>query len=108
MKIQPDRFVRPQMKMRSKRKQGLATGEVSRMLGGLISQSTVIRFFDHGILTGWKHPVRRYRVVDRESVKALAKKSGIELSEEMEVWPRRGSRRKASNLSRKVDRQAVG
>jgi hypothetical protein len=86
MKIQTDRFVRPPMKMRSKRKQGLMTGEVSRMLGGLISQSTVIRFFDHGILTGWKHPVRRYRVVDRESVKALAKKSGIELSEEMEVW----------------------
>jgi len=47
-------------------------------------------------------------VVDRESVKALAKKSGIELSEEMEVWPRRGRRRKASKLSRKVDRQAIG
>ena len=96
------------MKMRLAKKQGLTTGEVVKMLGRVISRSTVIRFFDHGILTGWKHPVRRYRVVDRESVKALAKKSGIELSEEMEVWPRRGRRRKASKLSRKVDRQAIG
>ncbi len=76
--------------MRPKEKQGLTTGEVSKMLGRVISRSTVIKYFDKGIFTGWKHPVTGYRVVDPKSVKALAKKSGIELSEGMGTWPRRG------------------
>ncbi len=86
-------------KVRLKKKQGLTTGEVSKMLGGVISRSTVIKYFDKGILTGWKHPVTGYRVVDPKSVKALAKKSGIELSEGMETWPRRGRARKTSRPS---------
>ena len=85
--------------MRPKKRQGLTPGAVVKMLGRVISRSTVIRFFDQGILTGWKHPVTGYRVVDLESVKALAKKSGIELSEEMEAWPRRGRARKFSRPS---------
>ena len=88
------------MQMRLGKRQGLTTGEVSRMLGRVISRSTVIRFFDQGILTGWKHPVTGYRVVDLESVKALARKSGIELSEGMEEWPRRGRLRKTLRYSR--------
>ena len=85
-------------KTKPKRKRGLTTGDVSRMLGGAISQSTIIRFFDQGILKGWKHPVTGWRVVDPKSIKALAKKSGIELSEGMEAWPRRGRWRKTSRL----------
>jgi len=88
------------VRMRSKRKQGLTAGEVSKMLGRVISRSTVIKYFDKGILTGWKHPVTGYRVVDLESVKALARKSGIELSEGMEEWPRRGRLRKTLRYSR--------
>jgi len=89
-------------KTKPKRKRGLTTGDVSRMLGGAISQSTVIRFFDQGILTGWKHPLTGWRVVDPKSIKALAKKSGIELSEGMEAWPRRGrSRKTTKSLKRK-------
>jgi hypothetical protein len=71
-------------------KQGLTTGDVVKMLDGLISRSTVTRYFDNGILTGWKNPITGRRLIDPESVKALAKKSGIELSEGMENWPRRG------------------
>ena len=74
--------------MRPKRKQGLTTEEVSRMLG--VSITTVKRYFDRGTLTGWKNPTTGKMVIDPESVKALAKKSGIELSEGMESWPRRG------------------
>ena len=60
------------LKMRSKRKQGLMTGEVSRMLG--ISRSTVIKFFEQGTLTGWKNPATGWRVIDPESVKTLKRK----------------------------------
>ncbi len=63
---------------RSKR-QGLTTGEVSRMLG--MPRDRVVTLFDQGTLTGYKHPVRGWMVIDRESVEALAKESGIELSE---------------------------
>ena len=63
--------------MRPKERQGLTTGEVSRMLG--ITISTVIRYFDQGILKGWKSPITGGRLIDLKSVYALAKKSGIEL-----------------------------
>jgi hypothetical protein len=62
---------------RPKDKQALTTGEVSRMLGGVISQRTVIRYFDKGILTGWKHPVSGCRVVDLKSVQALKRKWSV-------------------------------
>ncbi len=65
--------------MRPKQRQGLTTGEVSKILG--ISRDRVTTLFDQGILTGYKHPVRGWRVIDRESVEALAKELGIELSE---------------------------
>ena len=74
--------------MKPKERQGLTTEDVSRVLG--VSIRTVIRYFDKGILTGWKNPITGKRLIDPESVKALAKKSGIELSEGMESWPRRG------------------
>jgi len=58
---------------------GLTTEEASRMLG--ISRFTVAGYFDQGILTGWKNPVTSRMMIDRESVEALAKELGIELSE---------------------------
>jgi len=57
------------MKMRSKRKKGFTTGEVSRLFD--IPQRTVIRYFDKGIFTGSKHPSTGRRVIDLESVKAF-------------------------------------
>jgi len=55
-----------------KMKQGLTTGEAAKILG--ISVPTVIRYFGKGILTGWKNPITRRMVIDRESVKALKRK----------------------------------
>jgi len=49
------------------------------MLG--VSKRRVATLFDQGTLTGYRHPVKRWVVIDRESVEALAKGSGIELSE---------------------------
>jgi len=65
--------------MRPEKRQGLTTGEVARMLG--VSKRRVATLFDQGTLTGYRHPVKRWVVIDRESVEALAKGSGIELSE---------------------------
>ena len=62
-----------------KMKQGLTTGEAAKILG--ISVPTVIKYFGKGILTGWKNPVTSRMMIDRESVEALAKELGIELSE---------------------------
>jgi len=53
-------------------KQGLVTRDVARILG--VSIATVIRYFDKGILTGWKNPITRRMVIDLESVKALKRK----------------------------------
>ena len=78
-------------------KRGLTAEEVSRMLG--IPKSRAVRLFRQGILTGWKHPVTGGTLIDLESVDALAKRSGIELSEWMEAWPRRGRSRKTSRSS---------
>jgi hypothetical protein len=70
--------------MKPRFKRGLTTGDVSKILG--ISRSTAARFFDQGILTGWEEPVTGWRVIDLESVTALAEKSGVELppNEQME------------------------
>ena len=84
-------------KMKPKKKQGLTTGEVSKMLDGIISLATVSRYFDKGILTGWKNPITGKRLIDPKSVKALAKKprkADIELSETKGNWPQRGRPRK--------------
>jgi len=51
------------------KKEYLTAGEVSKMLG--IAQSTAVRFFDIGTLTGYKHPVTGWRVVDPKNVNAL-------------------------------------
>jgi hypothetical protein len=59
--------------------QGLTTREVAKMLGGVISQSTVIRYFDKGVLKGGRHTVVGWRLIDPKSVDALAKKLGIKL-----------------------------
>jgi len=61
--------------MKREKRQGLTTGEASRVLG--VSIRTVIRYFDQGILTGWKHPVTGVRVIDLESVKALKRKRNV-------------------------------
>ncbi len=72
------------MQMRSGKKQGLTTGEVSRMLGKSIL--TVERLFKRGILTGYRNPVTGRIAIDLESFRAFAEKSGIELpsKEQME------------------------
>ena len=67
------------MALEPRKRQGLTTGEVARMLG--VSKRRVATLFDQGTLTGYRHPVKRWVVIDRESVEALAKESGIELSE---------------------------
>ena len=48
---------------------GLTTVEASRMLG--VSIATVKRYFDKGILTGWKNPITGRMTIDLESVKTL-------------------------------------
>jgi len=58
----------------SPQKQGLTTREVAEMLGGVISQRTVIRYFDRGILKGGRHPVTGWRLIDPKSVEALKRK----------------------------------
>ena len=86
-------------KMKPKKKQGLTTGEVSNMLDGLISLSTVSRYLDKGILTGWKNPITGRRLVDPKSVKALAKKAKktiIQPSEKMGTRPQRGRPKKTT------------
>jgi len=72
--------------MKPKERQGLTTGEVARMLG--VPKREVVTLFDQGVLAGYKHPARGWRVIDRESVEALAKKS--------RNWPRRDRSRKTS------------
>ncbi len=69
---------------KTKVKQGLTTGNVARMLR--IPQSTVIRLFERGGLTGHKNPVTGRLYIDRKSVEALAKELRIELpsKEQME------------------------
>ena len=73
------------MALKPKKKRGLTTGEVSEVLDGTISQTTVQRYLDNGILTGWKNPITGKRLIDLESVKALAKKFKIELASERQV-----------------------
>ncbi len=58
-------------------KQGLTTREVEKMLGGIISQRTVIRYFDKGILKGGRHPVTGWRLIDPKSVEALKRKWAV-------------------------------
>ena len=48
---------------------GLTTGEAARVLG--VSVRTVMRYFDKGILTGWKNPGTGHRAIDLESVENL-------------------------------------
>ena len=55
--------------MKLKVKQGLTTGEVSRMLG--ISRGRVVRFFDQRILKGYRNPLTGRRVIDLESINNL-------------------------------------
>jgi len=44
------------MALEPRKKQGLTTEKVSKMLG--VTIATVIRYFDKGILTGWQNIVR--------------------------------------------------
>ncbi len=62
------------MDLEPKKKQWLTTGDVSKMLGRLVSRTTVQRYLDNGILTGRKNPITRWRVIDRVSVEALKRK----------------------------------
>ncbi len=85
------RMIDPKSVEALERKGGLATGEASKMLG--ISVYMVVRLFDQGVLTGWKNPATNWRMIDRESIKALAKKG-------MEAWPRKGRPRKTWAVAR--------
>ena len=68
-------------KVRLKKKQGLTTGQVARMLCGIMSQRTVIRLFDKGTLKGWRDPVTSRRMIDLKSVEALAKRQSLATGE---------------------------
>ena len=57
------------LKTKLKVKQGLTTEEVSKVLD--VSITTVIRYFNEGILTGWKNPINGRVVIDPKSVNAL-------------------------------------
>jgi hypothetical protein len=57
------------MALEPRKKQGLTTEKVSRMLG--ISRFTVAGYFDQGILTGWKNLITGKIVIDPKSVKAF-------------------------------------
>jgi predicted site-specific integrase-resolvase len=57
------------MALEPRKKQGLTTGEAARILG--ISVPTVIRYFNEGILTGWKNPITGRMVIDLKSVETL-------------------------------------
>ena len=59
--------------MKPGKRQGLTTGEAARALG--VSVPTVIRYFNKGILTGWKNPITGRMVIDLESVTALWRRS---------------------------------
>ncbi len=69
--------------MKPEEKQGLTTGEAARMLG--ITQYTATKLFERGVLTGWKHPVTKYRVIDLKSVRVLARKLGIKLASTRQI-----------------------
>ena len=78
----------------SKMKQGLTTGEASKVLG--VSISTVIRYFDKGIVTGLRNPATRYRMVDRKSIKALEalkRKRAVAIGKAVDDFARRRSKR---------------
>ena len=64
-------------------KQGLTTGEVSRMLGKSIF--TVERLFKRGVLTGYRNPVTGRIAIDLESFRTFAEKSGIELPSKEQI-----------------------
>ncbi len=49
--------------------QGLTTRDVVKILG--VSRDTVIRYFNRGILTGWKNSVTGRMTIDLESVQTL-------------------------------------
>jgi predicted site-specific integrase-resolvase len=55
--------------MKPEEGQGLTTRDVARILG--VSIATVIRYFDKGILTGWKNPITGRMVIDLEGVQTL-------------------------------------
>ena len=57
------------------KKQGLTTSEVSRMLG--IPRGTVARFFEQGILTGWKNPITGRLAIDPGSLKVMKRRAAV-------------------------------
>ena len=57
------------MALEPRKKQGLMTEKVSKMLG--VTIATVIRYFDKGILTGWQNLITSKIVIDPKSVKAI-------------------------------------
>ena len=70
---------------------GLTTVEASRMLG--VSIATVKRYFDKGILTGWKNPGPGHRAIDLESVNALValtQKGAVTVRQAVDDFIRRG------------------
>jgi len=82
------------MKMRLRKKQGLTTEEASGVLG--VAINTVIKYFDKGILTGWKNPVTRRIVIDLESVKALValnRKRSITIRKAIDDFSGRGHKK---------------
>ena len=81
-------------KTKPKKKQGLTTEEVSKVLD--VSITTVIRYFDEGILTGWKNPINGRVVIDPKSVNALVaftQKRAVTLRKAVDDFVRRGHKK---------------
>jgi len=79
------------IQMKPKKKQGLTTEEVSRVLD--VSITTVIRYFNEGILTGWKNPINGRVVIDPKSVNALValtQKRAVTVRQAVDDFIRRG------------------
>jgi transposase len=82
------------LKTKPKVKQGLTTEEVSKVLD--VSITTVIRYFDEGILTGWKNPINGRVVIDPKSVNALVaftQKRAVTLRKAVDDFVRRGHKK---------------
>ncbi len=55
----------------------LSTGEISRLLGGLISRSTVTRLFDRGNFEGRVNPITGVRQIKWRAVKEWLQRKGF-------------------------------
>ncbi len=70
----------------------LSTGEVSRLLAGLISRSTVTRLFDRGVFDGRVNPITGERQIKWRAVKEWLKRRGLNADKIAMVEKQRGEK----------------